>query len=170
MMPSDMLEHIFGLLPDPMAIYEVVFLDLLPPAARDAALQHSSLSAMAAAADKIVREGSSAPAAAPSSISVASVSAAVGNLDLDDGVAAISRPPPSAARRSRQRSGQHRSGQPSQTPRSPSFLCSSHARWGRNSFRCADPASCHMKDIIRPRQEGLPPQRSAQGNGGAGGQ
>ena len=69
MMPSDMLEHIMGLLPDPAVIYEVVILDLLPPAARDAALQHSSLSAMAAAADKIVKEGSTATAGA-SDISV----------------------------------------------------------------------------------------------------
>ena len=37
-------------------LFEVVLLDLLPPNARDAALQHSSLDAMAAAADLIVAE------------------------------------------------------------------------------------------------------------------
>ena len=93
MLPSDMLEHIYGLLPDPSVIYEVVFLDLLPPAARHAALQHSSLAAMASAADKIVLEGTAA----------ASVSAVTASLDathLEDGaVAAVaSRRPPAASR------------------------------------------------------------------------
>ena len=154
MMPSDMLEHILGLLPDPAVIYEVIFLDLLPPAARDAALQHSSLSAMAAAADKIVREGSTAATAGALSVSVVAE-------DPDPGVAAISsrRQAPSSRQRADQR--------PS---RGHKFLCSVHARWGKNSFRCADPSSCHMKDIIRPRQDGLPPTRPSSGNGRAGGQ
>ena len=160
MTPSDMLEHIMGLLPDPAVIYEVVFLDLLPPAARDAALQHTSLRAMAAAADKIVREGSSAPAVAPA-LTVSSVATSLDTMTLEPEVAAVSRPRPAASssqRRPRQRS-----------PRQPKFLCSTHARWGKNSFRCADPSSCHMKDLIRPRQEGLPPSRPS-GNGRAGGQ
>ena len=160
MKPSDMLEHIYGLLPDPSVIYEVVFLDLLPPAARDAALQQSSLSAMAAAADKIVREGSSASQA---SASISAVTAEVDAVRLDDSVAAISarRPPSSSASRPRPRQ---------RSPRAPKFLCSSHARWGRNSFRCADPSTCHMKDLIRPRQDGPPPPRGSSGNGRAGGQ
>ena len=117
MMPSDMLEHIYGLLPDPAVIYEVVFLDLLPPAARHAALQHSSLSAMAAAADKIVLEG------APSSAVVSSVAATLDDVHLEgEEVAAVS----------------SRHFSPRDRPqRAPRFLCSSHARWGRNSFRCA---------------------------------
>ena len=158
-MPSDMLEHILGLLPDPAVIYEVIFLDLLPPAARDAALQHTSLPAMAAAADKIVREGSSGPSIAPATI--LSLASAVDAVQLYDGVAAISsrRPPP--PQQQRQRSGQRSRG--------PRFLCSTHARWGRNSFRCADPSTCHMKDLVRPRQEGLPSPRSPSGNGRAGG-
>ena len=148
MMPSDMLEHIYGLLPDPSVIYEVIFLDLLPPAARHAALQHSSLPAMATAADKIVLEGASA--------SVSAVTAAVDAVELGHDVAAVS------ARRSPPRSRSR-----------PRFLCSSHARWGRNSFRCADPSSCHMKDLVRPRQDRPPPrrdQRPSPGNGQAGGQ
>ena len=82
MLPSDMLEHIYGLLPDPAVIYEVVFLDLLPPAARHAALQHSSLAAMAVAVDKIVLEG--APTAA-----VSAVTASMDAAHLDDDVAAV---------------------------------------------------------------------------------
>ena len=54
--PSEILAHIRGLLPDPDVLFEVVLLDLLPPNARDAALQHSTLDAMAAAADLIVAE------------------------------------------------------------------------------------------------------------------
>ena len=83
MMPTDMLEHIYGLLPGPMVIYEVVLLDLLPPAAKDAALQHSSLSAMAAAADKIVLEGSPASPAAPSA-TVAELATAASPLAIDE--------------------------------------------------------------------------------------
>ena len=130
-------------------IYEVVFLDLLPAAARHAALQHSSLSAMAKAADKIVLEGASA--------SVSAVTASLDAVRLDEDVAAVS------SRRSPQRPRSQR----------PRFLCSSHARWGRNSFRCADPSTCHMKDLVRPRQDRPPPrreQRQSPGNGQAGGQ
>ena len=153
MMPSDMLEHIYGLLPDPKIIYEIIFLDLLPPAAKDAALQHSSLASMASAADKIVLEGS--PANAPA---VAEIAAATAALSVDD-VAAVS------SRRQQQPSSRPRDARP---PRALRFLCSNHARWGRNSFRCADPSSCHMKDLIRPRQDPSTSARPAQGNGQAG--
>ena len=157
-MPSDMLEHIYGLLPDPAVIYEIIFLDLLPPAAKDAALQHSSLPAMAAAADKIVLEGSPASAVA----AVAEVSSAAAALALDE-ISAVSstRGQPRGRDRDRDR-----------PPRALRFLCSNHARWGRNSFRCADPSTCHMKDLVRPRQ--LPQDqpssssRAAPGNGRAG--
>ena len=163
MTPSDMLEHIYGLLPDPSIIYEVVFLDLLPPAARDAALQQTTLSAMAAAADKIVQEGSSAPASTPLQASaVSAVTAAMDDLSVDGEVAAVGQRRSQPSSSSRQRSAPR-------SPRRPRFLCSSHARWGKNSFRCADPTSCHMKDLIRPRQDGLPSSRQS-GNGRAGGQ
>ena len=124
MLPSDMLEHIYGLLPDPAVIYEVVFLDLLPPAARNAALSHSSLADMAAAADKIVLEGSTG---SPST-SVSQVSEATAALALDEVSAVTSRTRPSRGRDAR-------------PPRALRFLCSTHARWGRNAFRCADPVS-----------------------------
>ena len=171
MMPSDMLEHILGLLPDPAIIYEVVFLDLLPPAARDAALQHTSLSVMAAAADKIVREGSSAPPAAPSNLSVSAVAAAADDLhlheDVSPAVSAIDRRPPRQGQR-RRPDARRRS------PRGPRFLCDNHSCWGRDTFRCADPATCHMKDLIKPRPSGPSPPSSSSarpsGNGRAGGQ
>ena len=158
MLPSDMLEHLYGLLPDPKVIYEVIFLDLLPPAAKDAALQHKSLAAMAAAADKIVLEGS--PAAAASPVSVAAVASSMAAVALDD-VGAVSRP--------RHPSSSRRRGDDGRQPRALKFLCSAHARWGRNAFRCADPSSCHMKDLIRPRQvDAPPPLRSSPGNDRAG--
>ena len=161
MLPSDMLEHIYGLLPDPAVIYEVIFLDLLPAAAKDAALQHSTLADMAAAADKIVLEGSPAASAAP--VSVSALSAAASSLALDD-IAAVS-----SARPRPQQSAAARRGRPedSRPPRALRFLCSAHARWGRNAFRCADPSTCHMKDLIRPRQD--PSSRPSPGNDRAGG-
>ena len=166
MMPSDMLEHIYGLLPDPMVIYEVVFLDLLPPAARDAALRHSTLSAMASAADKIVREGSAAPATAPTP-GISAVASQFEDLSFDGDVTAIAdRRPPRPAAGGRQRSDQRQRSGP-RSPRTPRFLCPNHLRWGRNAHRCTDPSSCHMKDLIKP------PSASAtrpSGNGRAGGQ
>ena len=155
MMPTDMLEHIYGLQPDPKVIYEIIFLDLLPAAAKDAALQHSSLSAMAAAADKIVLEGSPTN----STPSVSQVSTSLASLAVDE-VAAVGAPDrrQAAAR-----------GRDSRQPRALRFLCSSHARWGRNAHCCSDPSTCHMKDLVRPRQapDAASP-RTAQGNGRAG--
>ena len=166
MMPSDMLEHIYGLLPDPAVIYEVIFLDLLPPAARDAALQHTSLSAMASAADKIVREGSSTATNVPT---VSAVSTSIEDSYVDGDVAALAdRRPPRSGARPRQ-DPRRRSGPRQRSPRPQSFLCSNHIRWGKNTHRCSDPASCHMKDITRPRPEVQPAARPS-GNGWAGGQ
>ena len=150
-----MLEHIYGLLPDPKVIYEIIFLDLLPAAAKDAALQHSALSAMAAAADKIVLEGS--PTATSPSIS--EVNASVASVTLEE-VAAVNVPD----RRSRGNQPRDSSSRP---PRALRFLCSNHARWGHNAYRCSDPSTCHMKDLVRPRQL-QDTSRPAQGNGRAG--
>ena len=88
--PSEILAHIRGLLPDPDVLFEVVLLDLLPPNARDAALQHTSLDAMAAAADLIVAENvvaASLPTVAaveplPPSAPVTSVAAVSTSSDL----------------------------------------------------------------------------------------
>ena len=85
--PSEILAHIRGLLPDPDVLFEVVLLDLLPANARDAALQHSTLDAMAAA-DLIVAENAVA-AAAPAVLSVAA--------DQEIAVSAVSSVPAPAA-------------------------------------------------------------------------
>ena len=139
--PSEILAHMRGLMPDPDVLFEVILLDLLPSNARDAALQHSSLDSMAAAADLIVAEN--AVAATTSSISSLQVQ--------DDGdtsgplVAAVSAPAAAAA---------------------GSDLCQVHARFGKAAYKCASPATCRMKNFIRQR----PPQRtpSTQGNSKAG--
>ena len=158
MTPSDMLEHIYGLLPDPAIIYEVVFLDLLPPAARDAALQQSSLPAMAAAADKIVREGSSVSQAAPALTSVAAIASSMDDLALDGDVAAVS---------SRRFIPRRRADDRPRSPRSrgPRFLCANHVRWGKNTYQCTDPASCHMKDMLKTRPD-APPRSSGNARAG----
>ena len=82
--PTEILAHMRGLMPDPDVFFEVVLLDLLPANARDAALQHKTLDAMAAAADLIVAENAVA-AAAPA---VASISA----IDTVDSVNAVASP------------------------------------------------------------------------------
>ena len=137
MLPSDMLEHLYGLLPDPKVMYEVVFLDLLPPSAKDAALQHSSLADMAAAADKIVREGHTAAriSAVESSPSLLGCDAPAA-LPVSTVAAVRSTPKP---------------------PSLPTFLCDVHLRWGKLAFKCSDPANCHMKNLVRPKPGRRPP-------------
>ena len=138
----------------------MVFLDLLPPAAKDAALQHSSLSAMAAAADKIVQEGSPAAGLAANVASVSEVATAAAALALDD-ISAV-------ARTDRRPSSSLGCEQDSRPPRALRFLSSNHARWGRNAYRCSDPSTCHMRDLIRPRHPPVAPSQTVQGNGRAG--
>ena len=136
--PSEMLAHIRGLMPDPDVFFEVVLLDLLPANARDAALQHKSLDAMAAAADLIVAENA-----------VAAASPAVSSVSLGDSDAAVVNAITNAV-----------------SP-SPSDLCQVHAKYGKTAYRCASPATCRMKNIIRQRP---PSTRSspAPGNSKAG--
>ena len=126
-----------GLMPDPDVLFEVVLLDLLPANARDAALQHKMLDAMAATADLIVAENAVA-AAAPA---VASVSA----VDSADSVNAVSSP-----------------------SSSPPDLCQVHAKYGKAAYKCANPSSCRMKNIIRQRPPSARPS-PAPGNAKAGG-
>ena len=132
---SEILAHIRGLLPDPDILFEVVLLDLLPANARDAALQHSSLDAMAAAADLIVAENAVA-AAAPSISAVAA--------DHDAIVSAVSAATSSSS--------------------APSDLCPTHARYSRAAYRCTNPSICRMKNVIRQRPPSARPSPSASGN------
>ena len=55
-LPSQFLDHLRALVPDPKVLFEVALLDALPANARDAALHHSSLDAMAEAVDMVVLE------------------------------------------------------------------------------------------------------------------
>ena len=129
--PSEILAHIRGLLPDPDVLFEVILLDLLPPNARDAALHHTSLDDMAAAADLIVAENAVAAAASPTVAALSSVED-LGSTPQD--VAAV------AAQ--------------------PADLCPVHARYGKAAYRCSDPRICRMKNIIRQRPASSRPQSS----------
>ena len=53
---TEFLDHVKGLLPDVRTLFVVVLLDALPPNARVAALQHSSVEDMARAADSVILE------------------------------------------------------------------------------------------------------------------
>ena len=55
-LPSKLLDHMMGLLPDVKALFEVILLDALPDNARVAALQHTDVVAMAKEADAMVME------------------------------------------------------------------------------------------------------------------
>ena len=108
------------------ALFEAIFIDLLPPNARDAAVKHDVLEEMAEAADKVLAE-------APASQVVSSVAWP------DDGgqaVAQVSRSRPSSDKK-----------------KSNKNLCYVHRNYGRAAFRCAAPGTCTMRDIISPQHQ-----------------
>ena len=146
-LPSEYLDHIMGLLPDVRTFYEIALLDALSPNARVAALQHSSVEAMARAADSVVLE-SRAEAELPRGVSALSLH--------DDEVGSQSVPAPispTVAALSR--------------PRKSDTLCGQHARCGKKAYKCQSPSSCRMSKIIFPRPAA---PATAPGNGRAGGQ
>ena len=141
--PSEMLYYMRSLLPDhpDSPLFEVIFLDLLPANARDAAVKHDILEDMADAADKVLAE-------APAVTSVSSV-----EQDNDEALAQVSRSSSTPSSFNSKRS------QPKNPP-----VCYVHKNYGRNAFRCASPRTCSMKDFIsRPDSA-----RSAPGNANAG--
>ena len=120
--PSEMLFYMRSLLPGvpDNALFEAIFIDLLPVDARNAAVKYDNLEAMAEAADKILAE-------APTSVSVVS-----GREDDDElGVAQVGRSSTETPRRGRDPT-----------------LCYVHARYGRKAYRCAAPRMCRMKDQV----------------------
>ena len=157
MLPSEFLDHVMGLLPDVRTFYEVALLGALSPNARVAALQHSSVEAMAKAADAVVLE-SRAEAELPRAVNAVSL--------LDDVSDCRSVPPPLtpspapavAALRA------HPSAQPRKE------LCANHARWGKKTYKCLTPSTCKMQHVIVPGPPSSSPSAPASGNGRAGGQ
>ena len=153
-LPSEFLDHLLGLVPDVMTLFEVALLDALPLNARVAALQHTDVRSMALAADAVVLENRASAAHS----GVPSVNA-LSLLDDDVDGAAGQMPTPIspsvAVVRSSRPSSKKQDG-----------LCSNHARWGKETYKCLAPSSCKMRHILRP----APPKTSASGNGKAGGQ
>ena len=142
-LPSEFLDHVMSLMPDVKTFYEIALLDALPANARIAALGHSDVRAMALAADAVVLESRAAAEVERPLASVAAVSSADGDLGqvLPPTVSAVGR---------------------ASKPAQKSSLCSSHARWGKETYKCASPTTCKMRGVLKPRP--------ASGNGKAGGQ
>ena len=165
-LPSEFLDHLRGLVPDFNVMFEVALLDALPANARDAALQHSNIDAMAEAADLVVLENRVAAASLH-----------------DPGVSSISSPNPVTEYYAELQ--QHQSSPDlaahdasvaalSRGPRRPPFrrtdsLCAIHAKWGREAFKCSGPSFCKMKNVVRPRQAAATSPAPAAGNANAGG-
>ena len=168
-LPSEYLDHILGLLPDVKKLFEVMLLDAVPANARVAALQHTDLRDMAAAADAVVLENR----VSAQSDRYPSPAPAVNHVSLLDGdlVGAAAFPPPLAPVSNPQVTAVSRSGA---NDKKSDSLCLNHARWGKDTFRCLKPNSCRMRRFLRPK----PPQQqqqhsqgatSSSGNGPAGG-
>ena len=136
---------------------EVALLDALPAGARDAALQHSSLDAMADAADLVVLENRVAATSlrdpvvsSVSSDPVADYYAELEQVSLNPSVAAVAR---SSSRPPFKRTD---------------TLCAVHARWGKEAYKCGGPAFCKMKNVVRVKSSSAT-SPTAAGNGPAGG-
>ena len=151
-LPSEFLDHLMSLLPDVKTFYEIALLDALPANARVAALGHKDVRSMALAADAVVLENRASaeaerPAAAGDVMSVSS------SQEVDRDVVPLPSPVVAAVGRNVK-------------PAQKSSLCSAHARWGKETYKCLAPSTCKMRSVIRPR----PQPSSASGNGKAGGQ
>ena len=156
-LPSEFMDHILGLLPDPRVLFEAMLLDALPATARVAALQHSGsdLRSMASAADAIVLETRAEAEAARPSVNAVSTS-------LLDSACDESVPPPlspvlAAVGRDR------RSVQKSKPDTS---ICANHVRFGKETYKCLSPSSCKMSHVLKPKPSSL--AAPASGNARAG--
>ena len=140
--PSEMLFYMRSLLPGhpDNPLFEVIFIDLLPANARDAAVKFGTLEEMAKAADQILAEQPAPSAAIP--LTSASVQALY--CDRDDQEVNALRFPPSGARRLPPPNPKDKDGS----------LCFIHERYGREAFKCASPVTCRMRGITRPRPAG----------------
>ena len=150
-------------MPDIRTFYEVALLDALPPNAHVAALQHTSLQSMATAADAVVPENMAAdevsrsvPVSAINSMSLLDRA-----VDCDTAASLLApQPSPVTVAAVGARPNSRRSANTS--------LCSNHARWGKETYKCASPRTCKKHNIIVPRPSSS--SRPASGNGKAGGQ
>ena len=119
--PTEMLHYMRSLLPGcpDNSLFEVIFIDLLPPNARDAAVKHELSDDMAEAADKVLAE-------APTSPAITAV------IDGDMSLSQVQRgSTPSSGRKTRD-----------------TTLCYVHARYGKGAWRCSSPKTCRMREVI----------------------
>ena len=152
-LPSEFLDHVMGLVPDIRSFYEVALLDALPDNAKVAALQHSDLFAMAKAADAVVLESRALERSDRALPAINSLSL------LDSDVADAGAPPLQpvvAAVGSGSRSFARSDG-----------LCSAHARWGKDTYKCQAPRTCKMRGVLSKRPSPSPSTSSATASGNA---
>ena len=164
-LPSEFLDHALGLLPDVKTYFEIILLDALPANARAAALQHTSLRAMAKAADEVVLENR---ALAEAERGVLSGVNAISLLDGDNIGGDVTAPlvphPPAVTAVGR------RDARPPGNGRRSDTLCSNHARWGKETYKCLAPRTCRLRLQLKPRPLPSSTPSLAPGNARAGGQ
>ena len=178
-LPSEFLDHVRGLVQDFSVFLEVVLLDALPANARDAALAQSDLESMAAAADQVVLENRAAASSlrdgAINSLGVLPAESSPSSVLYPDlsspelspapaNIAAVSR----GHRQQPQQQQFHQQQPHASSSRRPSDICHIHSNWGRDAFKCADPRTCRMRNVIKRRPQRQ--QAPAPGNAPAGGQ
>ena len=141
--PEEMLQYMRSLQPgEPEGVlFRYFFVTLLPDVVREVVATMDSLDDMAKTASNILQSN---------------VAARVSALAEDAEVAALRRPGPSV--RSNRRApdsaaASHDGG------RDGSDLCRTHARYGRDAFKCDRPLSCSMRSVIRPRSGNGPAGR-----------
>ena len=135
----DFLEHMRSLQVGDAehGLFRHIFVKSLPKYVSAIVSSHDSLDEMAAAADVVLRTVPQESSAAASPVD-------------DFQVAAVARASTSAQARSQLLDG----------------LCFIHQRWGRDSYHCALPDTCRMRDVVRPRR--VQDRRQHSGNANAG--
>ena len=111
-LPTELLDHMEGLLPDIRVLFEVILLDSLPANARIAALQHSDVRSMAQAADAVILENRASSELSRAAAEISSISRHDPDFLPDGSVAQPFAPVPSVNAVSSGASSQPRSRRP----------------------------------------------------------
>ena len=139
----------------------MIFLDLLPSNARDAAVKFDTLEEMADAADQVLAEQPSDVGASLMPPSVLSTSSIACDRCLPSSI--VDRTPQFSSVTPPDHLNALRQTPSRRTAAKETDLCYIHVKFGADAHKCADPSFCKMKNVTRPR-----PSSSASGNGKAG--
>ena len=146
--PEEMLQYMRSLQPgEPEGVlFRYLFVSSLPDGVREVVANIDSLDDIAKTAKNILQSNAAARISA------------VQSEVLDDSLATAEQV--SALRRApRPAQSPRRSLGSSGTTEGSDVVCKTHARYGRDAFKCDRPSTCHMRSMVRPRSGNGPAGR-----------